>query len=523
MEVRIDVSDLENEEPALASRFLSLRDTLDTTFEEPSGGLMSAESPLQTWRGEPRGQREMDAELRQVIDWIRTLPGFERFLLPPSAEECMAAADLVGGPIVAINVSRYRCDALLIERNQIRSLRLDRLHESEIDDKVRAMKRFGIDSPILEWLWDVAAGPILSELGFHTPPANEDWPHIWWILTGPLSHLPIHAAGYHGNWSSDNVLDRVMSSYTSSIKALVHSRRNKTQQQPTTPLGTGGSGQGKSTDQGAYPHHALLVAMPDTPGILTSLPYACKEVEMIEGICLSMNLQPIRPPARRSEVLQEMRACQIFHFAGHGQSQPQEPSESHILLDDWMTDPLTVADFRSFRFGKNPPFLAFLSACLTSVNDADDLVDEGIHLSGAFHLAGFRNVVGTLWEVSDLHCVDVARIVYETLRDIGMTDYAICLGLHHAVRALRDRTIGKSHGKNKVNSSFQGGIVPTVTTSGETEAPKTQIDHVGSAEEVHEGRKGDRAWRPAKLLTPMTWQTSTQEHPRYWAPYIHFG
>ena len=88
--------------------------------------------PLQTQIREPRGRRGMNAELGQVIDQIRMLPGFERFLLPPSAEDCMAAADLVGGPIVAINVSRYRCDALLVERNKIRSLRLDKLHETEV-------------------------------------------------------------------------------------------------------------------------------------------------------------------------------------------------------------------------------------------------------------------------------------------------------------------------------------------------------------------------------------------------------
>ena len=201
-------------------------------------------------------------------------------------------------------------------------LRLDKLHESEVDDKVREMKKFGIDSPILEWFWDVAAGPILSELGLHTTPANEDWPHIWWILTRPLSHLHIHAAGYHGNWSSKNELDRVMSSYTSSIKALVHGRQNKTQQELTASIGTGSSRKGKSTNQGACPHHALLVAMPDTPGTLTGLPNTSKEVNMVEEICKSINIQPIRPPTRRSEVL---RIC----AAAKSSTLPDTDSLSH--------------------------------------------------------------------------------------------------------------------------------------------------------------------------------------------------
>jgi CHAT domain-containing protein len=44
-----------------------------------------------------------------------------------------------------------------------------------------------------------------------------------------------------------------------------------------------------------------------------------------------------------------------------------------------------------------------------------------IHLVSAFQLAGFRHVIGTLWEVSDPHCVGIAIVIYETLRDEGMT------------------------------------------------------------------------------------------------------
>jgi len=63
---------------------------------------------------------------------------------------------------------------------------------------------------------------------------------------------------------------------------------------------------------------------------------------------------------------------------------------------------------------KNPPFLGYLSACSTTVNEVDALADKEIHIFSALQLAGFRHVVGTLWEVSDKHCVDVARVLYET-------------------------------------------------------------------------------------------------------------
>lgn len=54
------------------------------------------------------------------------------------------------------------------------------------------------------------------------------------------------------------------------------------------------------------------------------------------------------------------------------------------------------------------------------------LADEGVHLISSLQLAGFRHVVGTLWEVSDQHCFDVARVFCETLRDEGMADEDVC-------------------------------------------------------------------------------------------------
>ncbi|KAI3322871.1 CHAT domain-containing protein [Xylariaceae sp. AK1471] len=172
-----------------------------------------------------------------------------------------------------------------------------------------------------------------------------------------------------------------------------------------------------------------------------SLPFTIYEVEMVKDLCPSLQLQPIIPSLRKDDILQGLQACRIFHFAGHEHSDPAEPSRSCLLLEDWNTNPLTVGNLRDHRLQENPPFLGFLSACSTGANKAAELADEGIKLINAFQLAGFRHVVGTLWEVSDMHCVDVARVLYETLRDGGMTDVEVCRGLHRAVRALRDSGI----------------------------------------------------------------------------------
>jgi hypothetical protein len=36
----------------------------------------------------------------------------------------------------------------------------------------------------------------------------------------------------------------------------------------------------------------------------------------------------------------------------------------------------------------------------------------------ACQLAGFRHVIGSLWEVSDKHCVDVAKDVYNAMINV---------------------------------------------------------------------------------------------------------
>jgi len=69
----------------------------------------------------------------------------------------------------------------------------------------------------------------------------------------------------------------------------------------------------------------------------------------------------------------------------------------------------------ALKLHRNPPLLAYLSACSTGSTGADDLADEGLHLMSACQLVGFRYIVGSLWAVSDRHCVDVAQTLYATM------------------------------------------------------------------------------------------------------------
>ena len=440
LEMRTDISALEEQHAELAERFSSLRDELDSPTDQ-AVSLTSGEGRLYR-ESRAKGRREAEDRFHEVIREIRAQPRFNHFLLPPTEDELKAAADL--GPIVVVNISSYRCDAFLIKRDGISVLELPDLTQRGVEKWARNLRSSRVEAsfhstPMLEWLWDVLGRPVLEALGFGKPISDDEWPRVWWIPTGQLSQLPLHAAGRHAQESTETVLDRVMSSYVSSIKALIHGRQNHVFIL-SRPLSD----------------HALLVAMRETPGITMNriLPFAADEVEMLKDLCPSLELKPIEPRRHKEDVLNNMKACKIFHFAGHGHSDPEEPSQSCLFLEDWESNPLTVADLRNYKLQQNPPFLGFLSACSTGANEVDKLRDEGIHLVSAFQLAGFRHVVGTLWEVSDKHCVDVARVLYETIREKGMTDKAVCEGLHRAVRALRDGRIEKTKGRNATLLGF---------------------------------------------------------------------
>lgn len=476
-DVRTDVMDL-HEHPKLAEQFVHLRDKL----EHPTTRSSMLGQDKGAWQDQVGHRYDIGTKFDQLVIEIRKLPGYEGFLLPPKEAEVRTAAAY--GPIVVINVSSYRCDALLVQQNRIQAVPLDRLTKRDIENHTRVGNT---GSPqVLEWLWDTIACPILVALGFTQPPSGDDWPHMWWIPTGSLSKFPIHAAGYHSKRCHETVLDRVLSSYGSSVRSIVYTRRRHAASSVTT------SG------------NALLVAMERTPGIPTRLPFATMEASILSDICQSMKLTPIKPARLKQTVISHLKDCTIFHFAGHGHTDAHNPSNSYLLLEDWEHDPLRVADFFRLNLRQYSPLLAYLSACGTGRIKGEGYLDESLHLISACQLAGFRHVIGTLWEVKDRFCVDMARITYETIKDGHMTDQSVCRGLHNASRQLRDRWLSEltpshsqRHSQGVAIGCGRGSLVPKTTTN-------------------HQGHESAKLLRDADAV-------EDDDAPVYWVPYVHFG
>ncbi|KAF4976576.1 hypothetical protein FZEAL_6776 [Fusarium zealandicum] len=483
-EMRADLSGLQEQHPVQADKFHALRAELEEPVENSKLGRdghhqLSSSSRL------AQSNRRLDAgdELDGLIEEIRKLPGFDRFLCPPGEVELRAAAR--NGPIAIINVSNFRCDAILVDQHQVRALSLPKLSKKEIEKQ--AAERSQGTPAVLEWLWDSVASPVLNALGLTQPPSDGTWPRMWWIPTGPLSKFPLHAAGYHTKRSSESVLDRVMSSYSSSVKAII---------------------QGRSRSQVANSGQALLVAMKSTPQS-SSLPFAEKEISQLHTLCRSMQIDPLEPERYKRDIISHLRNCQVFHFAGHGYTDRENPSRSHLRLEDWKDDPLEVSDLLEINLRQQPPFLAYLSACGTGRIEDQKYFDESIHLISACQLAGFRHVIGTLWGVSDELCLDMARITYEGIRDGGMTDESVCRGLHAASRVLRDswlkarlqvRRESKSTQKiGKIAASENEGFAPG-TSRGDREDGALPRDIVSCDDSDDDGMES-----------------------LHWVPYVHFG
>ncbi|EWZ28970.1 CHAT domain-containing protein [Fusarium oxysporum Fo47] len=327
------------------------------------------------------------------------------------------------GPIVVLNVSSYRSDALFIEQSGIRLLELPHLCQDSINDHIRELET--LDT--LGWLWDAIVCPVLNALGFTGPPSDRQWPHLWWVPTGILTRFPLHAAGHHLRRTGETALDRVVSSYASSVKAIIQSRRR--QHRPPAAEES---------------RNAVVIAMQNTPEH-KSLKHAGDEVDAVVAVCKSMGLPDHRPRPYMADVSSALEACRIFHFAGHGSTHPTEPLQSQLLLEDWKREPFTVASLLETNLTSQRPFLAYLSACGTGQILDEGSVDESIHLANACQLSGFRHVIGTLWGVDDGLCVDMARMTYEFLRDKGMSDEYVSRGLHRATRMARDQWVDSEH------------------------------------------------------------------------------
>jgi CHAT domain-containing protein len=328
-----------------------------------------------------------------------------------------------------LNVSRHRSDALILSDRASQVVPLPMATPKAIADQATAFLRAAAAATgtaasragqqqaedklleILGWLWEAVAGPAMRAIA----PAGEPTPgdttqRLWWMPTGLLSLLPLHAAGprdHGGSYDLHSAPSRVISSYVPTLRAL---------------------GRAMRTHVPAADGRTLIVTIPHTPGG-AGLPAAQAEGKAVAR--LNPHSRLLNGTAATSDrVLAELPRHDNFHFAGHAQSDLTNPSASALILHD---RPLTVTDISGLRL--THANLAYLSACETAMPGAT-LIDEAITIASACQLAGFRHVVATLWPVHDRIAADVATGIWQATRD-GADAENTATALHRITSELR--------------------------------------------------------------------------------------
>ncbi|MFI7642312.1 CHAT domain-containing protein [Nonomuraea sp. NPDC049400] len=432
MDARTPVDRLRAVAPGLADELVAVFERLESMpdeLQEPLPGM-----------GHSADRVALARRKATLLQQVRTkVPGFADFLLPPRFATLRQAG--AQGPVAIVNVSHVGCDALVIPADgPVIVVPLNDLTLDQVDDYT-TLFHMALDAlrrrpspreptprrPILQRilddlltrLWDTVAEPVLAGLGITGPPSGgAEWPRLWWCLTGPLSLLPLHAAGRHtAEGTGATVLDRVVSSSTPTLRALLRARQ-------------------QDADAGDTDARPLVVALPRTPG-QRDLPAA--EDERRDYLRLLPRAGSLTgASATSAAVLDSLARSPWVHFACHGMQDVSAPSSGHLLLHDGA---LTVRDISRLRL-KNAEF-AFLSACDTS-RGGSRLADEALSMANAMQLAGYRRVIATLWPVSDLLAAEVARSVYERMVTGGtLVPAASASALHHVIRELRDQLPGE--------------------------------------------------------------------------------
>lgn len=410
------------------------------------------------------GERKYHADQRmslarewyELVDQVRRLPGFEDFLRPPRLDGLLPAVH--GGPVVLVNVSRLRCDALIVREQGVENVDLPGLMEDEVNTRARdylitllnaenaagalMLARKRIDqgdatraavvaydaakrshlaarlkmennlAEVATWLWDAVAEPVMNALGHTTPVA--DPPRVWWCPTGLLSLLPLHAAGHHDENDGRTVLDRVVSSYTPTLRAL-RETRNQT-----------------STAE----RRMLVVALPEAPG-QAPLPAVTRERDLLVRLFADNHTLLEGSAATWAAVLSELAGHAWVHLSCHGDQDLTEPARGGVLLHDRL---LTIGEISAAEYGGE---FAFLSACKTATGGFG-LADEAITLAAALHYTGYRHVIGTLWSIYDTTAATVSESVYTSLTAGGSFNPAeAARALHQAVLATRETAGGR--------------------------------------------------------------------------------
>lgn len=237
-----------------------------------------------------------------------------------------------------------------------------------------------------------------------------DLPRIFWCATGPLTSMPLHAAGDYSKIGLEHrAYGYAVSSYIPTLTTLLRASANHD-----------------------FNFNGVLAVSGSS-----ALPGTIQEIDEIEKQMGSSLITRLDATDRTKEaVLEQMGKRGWIHLAGPGIHNRLDPLKSSFILHD---GELQLSDImrKPIKHGG----LAFLSADNTATGH-EDLPDEAIHLAAGMLSAGYSSVVGTMWSIQDNDAPVVAGEFYSRVidKEKGTGDVRkSAWALHEATAKLRDK------------------------------------------------------------------------------------
>ncbi|KAG1719730.1 CHAT domain-containing protein [Suillus paluster] len=385
----------------LMMKFRDLSSLLESPHVNDSEGMQRVNVEAKATR-----YRRLVEDWNTVVEEIRKLEGFSRFLLPPLFSDLQDAA--CDGPIIVLVASKSSCDAIIIWNNKPPTsiqlpTDLDKLRRLAVALQQAVHSETGPKGTqpglikALRELWDEVVHPVVQILHRFAGKGSR----IWWCPTSLFNFLPLHAAGEYKD-GGKSLSQLYVSSYTPSLTALIKARKHRDRALPVT-----------------FIFFAVCRLELDLVGSL--LPPS----QTVSFTKVTSN------QSTKSMALRTLRDNHWIHLSCHGTQNFQEPFKSAFLMRD---EPLQLLDIRHTDLSQHE--FAFLSACETAVG-AVQTPDEAIHLAAGLQFSGVKSVIGTFWNVDDSTVQRLVEAFYKNFCGDGkMNSKRAARALHKAVQSL---------------------------------------------------------------------------------------
>jgi CHAT domain-containing protein/Tfp pilus assembly protein PilF len=241
------------------------------------------------------------------------------------------------------------------------------------------------------------------------------------VADGPLHSLPFAALVRNHGDAADRSWQYAVEwkPIHTALSATVYAELRKVRSDAAAPVSAVAFGDPR------YPHSADATASPEMRGlvrrgnVLGALPFSRNEVEAL-GRMFGNRARVYAGPDATEARAKAVRSTRYLHFATHGLLDASSPLNSALALtvptvqregeDNGLLQAWEI--FEQLRLDVD---LVTMSACETALGA--ELAGEGlIGLTRAFHYAGARSVMASLWRVADGSTATLMSNVYRHLK-----------------------------------------------------------------------------------------------------------